>query len=259
VLLADILRTAALQRGVELPVLSVEIDPAVAYTVADSTQLTRALGNLLQNASEAGAKKISASVVPAEESGMLKLALSDDGEGMSEDMLSRAWTPFSTTKSGHHGLGLPAALHVISQAQGRMDITSEEGKGTQVDIWLPVVRMAESNLVASDEVASVLLLGDDDEWARDFLKLLTDAGVKASRQDKLDKLPEADLLFVEEHSESYSMDDVLASVKKAHLTGKTIVLTTALNPERVTQYLNEGLRDVQPKPYRADEVAALLK
>jgi len=52
---------------------------------------------------------------------------------------------------------------------------------------------------------------------------------------------------------------VLASVKKADLTGKTVVLTAALNPERVTRYLRAGLHDVQPKPYVAGEVAELLK
>jgi hypothetical protein len=191
---------------------------------------------------------------------MLKLTLTDDGEGMSEDMLSRAWTPFSTTKSDHHGLGLPAALHVISQAQGRMDITSEEGQGTQVQVWLPAVIVAAGSTdFKSDKVSSVLLLDDDDEWSQSFLSVLADAGIKASRQDSLDKLPEADLLFVEEHSASYSMDDVLAFVKKANLADKTVVLTAALNPERVTRYLREGLRDVQPKPYMAQEVAVLLK
>lgn len=260
VLLVDVLRTAALQRGLDLSMLTTKIDPAATYTIADSTQLTRALGNLLQNASEAGAKNIAVTAALAEEAGMLLLKIGDDGVGMSTEMLSKAWTPFSTIKVGHQGLGLPAALHVISQAQGRMDIASEEGQGTQVQIWLPVVLVAAaSTTFTPDKIASVLLLDDDDEWAQSFLNVLTEAGIKASRQDTLDKLPEVDLLFVDEHSASFSMDDVLASVKKVNLADKTIVLTAALNPERVTNYLREGLRDVQPKPYVSEEVAALLK
>jgi hypothetical protein len=214
----------------------------------------------LQNASEAGAKKIDISVNLAEESNMLKLIFTDDGAGMPPDMLSKAWTPFSTTKGGHQGLGLPAALHVISQAQGRMDIASEENKGTQVEIWLPVAVVPDKTTVLKPgEIASVLLLDDDDEWAQNFLKVLTDAGIKVSRQGKPDKLTEVDLLFVDEYSASFSMNDVLASVKKADLADKTIVLTATLNPESVTAYLREGFRDVQPKPYSADEVAVLLK
>jgi K+-sensing histidine kinase KdpD len=257
VLLTDALRTAALQRGLDLSALSVKIDLAAAYVIADSTQLTRALGNLLQNAGEAGAKEIDVSATLAEESGTLNLTIADDGEGMSAEMLSKAWTPFSTTRSGHQGLGLPAALHVISQAQGRIDIASVEGQGTQVQIWLPVASVGTGSLTTG-KVASVLLLDDDDEWAQNFIETLTRAGIKISRQDTLDNLPEADLLLVDEHSASFSMDEVLASVKEAGLAEKTIVLTAALNPERVTHYLRAGLRDVQPKPYTAEEMAALL-
>src|SRR5512133_3599072 len=58
VLFADILQTAALQRGVSQKSLNVKIDPEAAYVIADSTQLTRAVGNILQNAFEAGAKSV---------------------------------------------------------------------------------------------------------------------------------------------------------------------------------------------------------
>jgi signal transduction histidine kinase len=258
VLLADVVRTAALQRGLELDMLSVEIAPAAAYVIADSTQLTRALGNLLQNAVEAGARRISFTAGLDEEDAMLALTVSDDGAGMSAEMLSKAWTPFSTGKSGHQGLGLPAALHVVSQAQGRMNISSEPGQGTQVQVWLPAGRVPAEALTKGT-VTSLLLLDDDDEWSQFFLQALKDAGLKASRQDTLDALPAVDLLLVDEHSASFSMDDVLASVKQAGLADKTIVLTAALNPERVTRYLRAGLCDVQPKPYTVEEVAALVK
>jgi signal transduction histidine kinase len=258
VLLADVVRTAALQRGLELDMLSVEIAPAAAYVIADSTQLTRALGNLLQNAVEAESTRISFAAGLDEEDAMLALTVSDDGAGMSAEMLSKAWTPFSTGKSGHQGLGLPAALHVVSQAQGRMNISSEPGQGTQVQVWLPAGRVPTEALTKGT-VTSLLLLDDDDEWSQFFLQALKDAGLKASRQDTLDALPAVDLLLVDEHSASFSMDDVLASVKQAGLADKTIVLTAALNPERVTRYLRAGLCDVQPKPYTVEEVAALVK
>src|SRR5690349_16904033 len=54
VLFADVLQTAARQRDIPEKMLKVHIDPASAYVIADSTQLTRAVGNILQNAAEAG-------------------------------------------------------------------------------------------------------------------------------------------------------------------------------------------------------------
>ena len=64
VLFADVLQTAAHQRDFSENALKVNIDPAAAYVIADSTQLTRALGNILQNAAEAGAKSVKVSVQP---------------------------------------------------------------------------------------------------------------------------------------------------------------------------------------------------
>lgn len=259
VLLADILRTAMLQRGLDPSMLDVSIAPEAAYTIADSTQLVRAFGNLLQNAAEAGAKSIRAQVGPAAERGMLHLSLVDDGAGMPAEMLSKAWSPFYTTKGGgHHGLGLPAALHVISQAQGRMDITSEPGKGAQVEIWLPLAYASAAPVALSGGALTVLLIDDNDVWAQDFVQAARKAGAKIARQSNLDSFSSVDLLLVDEYAASFSMDDVLATVKEAGLAGKTVVLTAALNPERVTRYLRAGLRDVQPKPYTAQEISALL-
>ncbi len=257
-LLADILRTAMLQRGLDLSMLEMSIAPEAAYTVADSAQLVRALGNLLQNAAEAGAKTIRAQAELADERGMLRLVLADDGAGMSAENLSKVWSPFYSTKSGHHGLGLPAALHVISQAQGRMDITGREGQGTQVEIWLPLRYASVFPLTLSGNAPSVLLLDDNDEWAQAFVQDVKKAGGRAARQTKLDSFPPVELLLVDEHAASFSMDDVLAAVTAAGLAAKTVVLTAAMNPERVTRYLRAGLRDVQLKPYTPQEISALL-
>ena len=127
--------------------LKVKIDPAAAYVIADSTQLVRALGNILQNAVEAGAKSVTVNAHTIEERGMLEIDIEDDGAGMSEEVMQKAWSPFFTTRGpGHHGLGLPATMHVVSQAQGHIALVSEEGKGTTVAIFLPQGRADDEAL-----------------------------------------------------------------------------------------------------------------
>ena len=105
----------------------------------------------------------------------------------------------------------------------------------------------------------ILLVDDDDEWAAAFAALLGGAGVKVTRQTSLKKLPAADLVLVDEYCSALSMDEALSALEKAGLTSKTVILTAALNPERVTRYLRSGVKDVQPKPYTAAEIAALLQ
>ena len=73
VLLADVFQAAAHQRGVKA--LKMQVAPEAAYVMADSTQLARALGNLLQNAVEAGAKKLNVKAAPAAQKGYVQITI----------------------------------------------------------------------------------------------------------------------------------------------------------------------------------------
>jgi len=259
VLLVDALQTAARQRAVPEKALNLKIDPAAAYVIADSTQLVRALGNILQNALEAGAKSVTVTARTIEERGMLEIDIKDDGAGMSENIMQKAWSPFFTTRGvEHHGLGLPAAMHIVSQAQGRIALVSEKGKGTTVAIFLPQGRVNDEALKAGS-VKNVLLIDDNDDWANHFAESLKAMGVKLTQTTDLKKLPAADLVLVDEHLASVSLTDVFAALKKAGLLSKTVILTAAINPERVTQFLRDGVKDAQVKPYSNREVSELLK
>ena len=259
VLVADVLQTAAYQRNISESALKVNIDPAAAYVIADSTQLTRALGNILQNASEAGAKSVNVSVRPTEERGVLEIEIDDDGAGMDESTMQKAWSPFFTTHGiTHHGLGLPAAMHVVSQSQGRIALVSEQGRGTTVAMFMPrgVVNNAQ---VQAGSVKNILLIDDNDDWANLFAELLKDSKIKLTQSVDVKKIPAADLILVDENIASASLTDILSALSKAGLSAKTVILTSAINPERVTQFLREGVKDVIVKPYSSSEVSELLK
>jgi anti-sigma regulatory factor (Ser/Thr protein kinase)/CheY-like chemotaxis protein len=259
VLFADVLQTAAHQRYLSENMLKVNIDPALAYVIADSTQLTRALGNILQNAAEAGAKTVNVTVQPTEERGILEIVIEDDGAGMDEEIMRKAWSPFFTTRGvEHHGLGLPATMHVISQAQGHITLVSEAGKGTTVAMFMPKGQ-ADHETIEPGSVKNVLLIDDNDDWAKLFAELLKETKIKLTQSADLKKIPAADLILVDENIASLSLTDVLLALSKAGLASKTIVLTSAINPERVTKFMRDGMKDVILKPYSASEISELLK
>ncbi|HNB35118.1 MAG TPA: GAF domain-containing protein, partial [Anaerolineales bacterium] len=259
VLFADVLQTAAFQRGISQKTLNVEIDPTAAYVIADSTQLTRAVGNILQNAAEAGAKSIKVTARPTEERGVLEIDIEDDGAGMNDETQRKVWSPFFTTRGvSHHGLGLPAAMHVVSQSQGRIALVSEEGKGTTVAMFMPRGRV-EVEQAQPGAVKNILLIDDNDDWSNLLTEMLKGTKTKLTQSTDLKKFPEADLILVDENIASVPLTDVLTALSKAGLAPKTIILTSAINPERVTQYLRDGLKDVTVKPYAAGELNELLK
>lgn len=64
----------------------------------------------------------------------------DQGVGMASETLRRAFDPFFTTKGSRtRGLGLSASFGIIQRHEGRIEIQSELGEGTKVEIILPVL------------------------------------------------------------------------------------------------------------------------
>jgi response regulator of citrate/malate metabolism len=89
--------------------------------------------------------------------------------------------------------------------------------------------------------------------------LLKDTKVKLTQSIDLKKIPAADLILVDENIVSLPLADVLSALSKAGLVSKTVVLTSAINPERVTKFLRDGVKDVTLKPYSGSEISELLK
>ena len=74
------------------------------------------------------------------EGGFVFIKISDSGIGIPAENINRIFAPFFTTKSekGGTGLGLSIAKKIITEHNGSIHVTSEEGKGTTFNITLPV-------------------------------------------------------------------------------------------------------------------------
>jgi signal transduction histidine kinase len=71
--------------------------------------------------------------------GYLELTVQDNGRGMDEATQTRLFEPFFTTKQGHSGIGLAAVYGIVERVRGRIDVSSELGKGTKFTVHLPLV------------------------------------------------------------------------------------------------------------------------
>ena len=102
--------------------------------------ISQALRNLLRNAFDAAGSHGHVLLDVSQRHDELTFCVEDDGPGMSENVLSRATEPFFTTKPRGQGMGLGLFLaqSVAEQMGGRLELSSQPGRGTRVSLVLPL-------------------------------------------------------------------------------------------------------------------------
>lgn len=120
---------------------------------ADQHQLTQVFANLLINAYEAldgrGRIVISAALARTVAEGALLpdgqqpvatvvVDVADDGPGMTAEVAEKIFNPFFTTKAQGSGLGLAIVRKIIDAHEGRIDMSTTDGRGTRFRVTLPV-------------------------------------------------------------------------------------------------------------------------
>jgi CheY-like chemotaxis protein len=162
--------------------------------VADATQLSQVVMNLITNAAEAvreGAGRITlrTGLVDAEKvderfvvgrsvavkGSYVFFEVVDDGCGMDVETQSKIFDPFFTTKFTGRGLGLAAALGIVQSHDGVIEIDSEIGRGTRFRVLFPaaervvITREKWETPIENWRSSATVLVVDDDEGVRDLL------------------------------------------------------------------------------------------
>jgi signal transduction histidine kinase len=134
-----------MQRFASTPKISVRsrLAPAVPACEVDAELLQTTLENLLRNAFDAmpdgGVITVETGVqVGGGGADGVSLSVIDEGHGMDARILERATDQFFTTKATGSGLGLNFAERVARAHHGRLDLSSEVGRGTTVRLWIPL-------------------------------------------------------------------------------------------------------------------------
>jgi signal transduction histidine kinase len=116
------------------------LDDALPPVQGDPVQIQQVVGHLLRNAiaatPEGGEVRVSVTEV---DGGALKLSVSDNGRGIPEAMRERIFDPFFARKErgGGVGLGLTVSNCIVEAHHGKLQVASEEGKGSTFTVLLP--------------------------------------------------------------------------------------------------------------------------
>jgi PAS domain S-box-containing protein len=245
--------------------IELSLNAAPAGVRIESSQLTQVLINLCVNARDAmprggkvrietrcvEAAKLAAppDVAPSPE-GWILVSVKDSGEGMSEEVRSRAFEPFFTTKTSGTGLGLAAVYGAVRGANGFVELSSELGRGSCFELYFPIVPNfsgpAEVARVKAPEpqvdVGKTILVAEDEDLVREVVrKVLVRAKYRvliarngAEAVEILEKTPGVDLLVT----------DAIMPVMGGHeLIERVFEMRPSLRVLLVSGYSAEGISD----------------
>jgi signal transduction histidine kinase len=137
----------ARERGVTL---DVALDPALPEIRVDPMQLEQAIVEVISNALDAMPSGGTLTLRAASDGGTrdvgeIVLSIADSGTGIPPHVLASVGEPFFTTRPEGTGLGLATARRYVEQNGGRLELTSEPGRGTTVRFHLPLAAAAAAS------------------------------------------------------------------------------------------------------------------
>src|ERR1700683_2148256 len=245
--------------------------------LADPGRLEQVLVNLAVNARDAmpgggtvtidtGNVTVDANSIaggsPARQGRNVRLRVSDTGTGMPPEVAEHAFEPFFSTKAkgAGTGLGLATVFGILSQADGHIQIYSEQDKGTTVSITLPVTD--EVPAPASDPVpyqrtptGETVLIVEDEEALREATKrIFTRNGYHV-----VTAADGPDALDIARHHDG-EIHLLVTDVVMPHMLGKEVAdRIKAIKPEIEGRYMSGYARPVLASQGRLDPGVALVE
>lgn len=133
--------------------LEVHVQESVE-TRGHEDRLERIIGHVVQNAFDATEQGGRVWLNLDRLSGQARVVVGDTGHGMSQEFIrDRLFKPFQTTKQAGMGIGAYESFHYVQELGGRIEVDSEPGQGTTVQIFLPLFETQKESDLHSMEAA----------------------------------------------------------------------------------------------------------
>jgi signal transduction histidine kinase len=136
-LLEDVLLLVRHKLAQQNVALQQHLAPQLPQLALDRTQIEQAVLNLVLNAAQAMPDGGTLTIATRGRGPGIEMTIADTGVGMNSETRQRLFDSFLTTKPTGTGLGLAIVRKIIEAHHGRIEVDSEEGKGTTFRILLP--------------------------------------------------------------------------------------------------------------------------
>jgi len=269
-----------------------------AKLLGDTVRIRQILNNVLSNAfkyTDAGSVEMTVEMSGQGEGDKqfaLKFTVSDTGLGMTPkqlDNLHAEYVRFHERERryvGGAGLGMPIAYNLVRMMNGKIEIESEEGKGTTVKIFIPQEILGDE-VLGADEVRSlqkfegyaetvdftpepmsygrVLVVDDLDVNLYVAKGLLSQYGLKVDTCGgglaALEKIKQGnvyDIVFMDHTMPRMSGIEAMNLMRKAGYASPIVVLTANAVVGMAEGYIKSGFNDFLSKPIQTKHLDAIL-
>lgn len=262
--------------------IKLELDSARTLAVADANQLELAILNLVINARDAmpdgGTLTISSAVrepdgVDLKPRSYVVVSISDTGVGVPVHLQEKVFEPFFTTKPTGKGtgLGLSQVYGIAQQSGGAARLLSTPGRGTTVELWLPVsdgMPDSVSPHIAAPlgEVStgeSILVIEDDTDVRRFITDCLESFGFKVAEacngHEGLESLARSapDLLIVDFAMPGLNGAEVANIARQDHPLLPIIFVTGYADMDAVERVA--GVKFLLRKPFDVSGLSTIVR
>lgn len=258
-------------RHISPPEIILRVEPCshLLSVRAHLPHLHQILTNIVLNARDALMASGTITLGASERGSSVVITVSDDGCGMSPELLEQAFVPFFSTKPKNKGsgLGLSMVRELAQRNHGEIEIWSEINFGTVVSIILPCGAPQDVAAVSPKESAPrtspiTILLADDETAVRDtFLAALARRGyiVYAAPngisilEELKRRIEECNLIVIDDGMPSMSARELLSAIRT--IAPKIPILLTSGDPSRV-EILSTDFEPCAfvPKPFDLEEL-----
>ena len=195
--------------------------------------------------------------------------ISDAGIGMSEEVKNQMFDPFFTTRRPERtGLGMGVAYSIVKRHGGKMEVESEEGKGTTLTMSLPIKNEIKQQKLSSrptpDKIAkglSILVIDDEEEICNILDRFFSREGhmVKAvsngAEAIELAKREDFDLVICDLTMPDVTGHDVIKALNELDKVPKIGISTGSINDYSSAEVNALKADFIINKPFRLFELA----
>jgi signal transduction histidine kinase len=119
--------------------LSLNLNDTLPPVRVDRDKLNQVISNLIINAVEAMPRGGGLTITTEmQDEDMIRIEIADTGIGIPQEVKSKIFSPYYSTKKQGFGLGLSLIHNIIQKHRGKINVSSEKGEGAKFEILLPV-------------------------------------------------------------------------------------------------------------------------